>query len=523
MATKKRNKSKKSKILVKAVKSVKITALKTNKEPDGVKKTKIRVIGIGGGAGNIVSEIASRLKSGSQPRNSSFVVANTDLQALRATKRNTIRFQFGENFTRGLGAGMNVELAETAAQTEKEKIKKLFLGQDLCILVASLGGGTGSGAGPIFAKIAKSMGIITLGVFTLPFKFEGERKLEIARDALLKLKPNLNAISILPNERIFQIIDKSTPLKEAFSSINKSLAESLQGLIEMIYLPGLINIDFADLRAILQGKGRLAFLNAVEVEGANRLAEATKSVLASPLYPYTIKGAKGVLFNIAGERGLSLSEVSQISKTISELVNPEAKIIFGISENKKYQDKIKVTLLAIGCSTKIFSEEAKKPKTSASKKKRRQKRKIKKVVKEDKSSSSPTEALDEVKKRTKFSSNFAATRVNKLAKKIKIKISQKPREKEVLPAQKPGENASTTRASAKGGDERSSSSADSSAEREEIKIRKNALQIKKETEEMEKEYMEKEKIWEPPAFLRLRPNQRLFNPPRPKEENKGEI
>ena len=146
-----------------------------------------------------------------------------------------------------------------------------------------------------------------------------------------------------------------------------------------------------------------------------------------------------------------------------------------------------------------------------------------KVGKEDKSSSSPTEALDEVKKRTKFSSNFAATRVNKLAKKIKIKISQKPREKEVLPAQKPGENASTTRASAKGGDERSSSSADSSAEREEIKIRKNALQIKKETEEMEKEYMEKEKIWEPPAFLRLRPKKLPFNPSRPKEENRGEI
>ena len=535
---KKKNKSLKEKVLPKAVKSVKITAEKKNLEPDGVKKTKIRVIGIGGGAGNIVSEIASRLKYGSQPRNSSFVVANTDLQALRATKRNTIRFQFGENFTRGLGAGMNVELAEEAAQTEKEKIKKLFLGQDLCILVASLGGGTGSGAGPVFAKIAKSMGIITLGVFTLPFKFEGERKLEIARDALLKLKPNLNAISILPNERIFQIIDKSTPLKEAFSSINKSLAESLQGLIEMIYLPGLINIDFADLRAILQGKGRLAFLNAVEVEGANRLAEATKSVLASPLYPYTIKGAKGVLFNIAGERGLSLSEVSQISKTISELVNPEAKIIFGISENKKYQDKIKVTLLAIGCSTKIFSEEAKKPKTSASKKKRRQKRKIKKVVEEDKSSSSPlrfarvkektkTEKKPKMKSKKKKSvkkpPKTGKSEEVKLVKKIKIKIFEEPKKNEIPSTENRESGSPSAVFSAETVNELRSSPPFANARVGEVKLRKNALQIKKETEEMEKEYMEKEKIWESPAFLRLRPKKLPFNPSRPKEENRGEI
>ena len=352
------------------------------------------------------------------------------------------------------------------------------------------------------------MGIITLGVFTLPFKFEGERKLEIARDALLKLKPNLNAISILPNERIFQIIDKSTPLKEAFSSINKSLAESLQGLIEMIYLPGLINIDFADLRAILQGKGRLAFLNAVEVEGANRLAEAIKKVLASPLYPYTIKGAKGVLFNIAGERGLSLSEVSQISKTISELVNPEAKIIFGISENKKYQDKIKVTLLATGCSTKIFSEEAKKPKNRILKKKRHKKSLAKSVKRKRK---------PEKQKPAKSSPAVGHSSLNKSARKIKIKVSSSPEEKETPPPDK-GSSVNAV-FSAEVDELRSSSPFANARVREGIKIRKNALQVKKETEEMEKEYMEKEKIWEPPAFLRLRRKKLPFNPSRPKEEN----
>lgn len=421
--------------------------------PEIIKKTKVRIIGIGGGAGNIISEIASRVGR------ASFVAANTDRQALKSTNRQVARFQFGIGFTHGLGTGMNTEVAREAAEAEKEKIKKLFQGQDLCVLVASLGGGTGSGAAPIFAKIAKSAGVLTIGVFTLPFKFEGERKMEIAKENLQKIRPYLNAIAILPNERIFQIIEKETPLREAFSRINKNLADSLEGLVEMIYLPGLINIDFADVKTILQGQGRICYLNTVEVHGANRGMEAIKKVLSSPLYPYTIKGAKGVLFNITGEKEISLSEVSQISKTISEQANTEARIIFGISQDKKYQDKIKVALLASGCATKVFPNEAPvKPKKARKVKRARKTRKARKA-----------EKTPEIKKKKPK---------KKSAKKTKTAVKAN---QEVLPVP--------------------------------LKVRKNALQVKKEADQAEKEIVEKESFWETPPFSRkIGPNQPPSNP-----------
>ncbi len=404
-------------------------------EEERVKRTKIRVIGIGGGGSSIVSEIASRVTQ------ASFVVANTDRQALKAASRKTIRFQFGQGLTRGLGTGMNADLGREAAQNEKEKIQKLLEGQDLCILVVSLGGGVGSGAAPVFAKISKSLGNLTYGIFTLPFKFEGEKKMEIAKNALESIKPSLNALSIIPNERIFQIIDKSTPLKQALSAINRNLTESLAGLIETIYEPGLINIDFADLKTIFEGRGRLAYLNTVVVPRSEKSSqEAIEKALNSPLYPYTIRGAKGVLFNITGEKEISLNEVNQISKSISELVNKEAKIIFGISQDKKYQDKIKTTVLATGCGIKIFSEKSQK-------KKRRKKKKILPPPPEPEK---------------------------------KIKTKPKKKKKEMETSKKLPEVVTSS----------------------EERVRKNGLQIKKEAEEEEKEMLAKEKFWESPAFLR---------------------
>ena len=312
-------------------------------QSERVKRTKIRVIGVGGGGGSIVSEIASRVSQ------ASFVVANTDLQALKTVSRKATRFQFGASLTQGLGTGMNPELGQIAAQQEKEKIKKLLEGQDLCILVVCLGGGTGSGAAPIFAKISKSLGNLTYGIFTLPFKFEGEKKMGIAKASLERVRPYLNALSIIPNERIFQIVDKATPLQQALSAINRNLSESLAGLIETIYEPGLINIDFADLKTVLEGRGRLAYLNAVVVpKGEKSPQEAIEKVLNSPLYPYTIRGAKGVLFNIAGEKEINLNEVNQISRNISSLLNKEAKIIFGAGIDESLKDEIKITVVATG-------------------------------------------------------------------------------------------------------------------------------------------------------------------------------
>jgi cell division protein FtsZ len=402
-------------------------------EAETIKKTKIRVIGIGGGAGNIVSEIASRMKK------ASFVVANTDRQALRGTSRKAIRFHFGQNFTQGLGTGMNAELGETACQNEKEKIKKIFEDQDFSVIVACLGGGTGSGASPVFAKISKATGSITLGIFTLPFKFEGEKKMEIARASLEKLKPKLNALCIIPNERIFQIIDKTTPLKQALSAINKKLTESLEGLIETIYQPGLINIDFADFRTILQGQGRLAYLNTVEAQKrGSSVKETISKVLNCPLYPYSIRRAKGILFNIAGEKNLELAEVSQISNTISDLVSPEAKIIFGISQAtpSSSRDKIKITLLASGCAPRRRPTEG-RPKKRRVKKKKIKKpspvKKKKKIIPIPQQSTQKKLKIKKIKKPPKNPALFLkragptgqakkARRRPKAAKKLKVKL-----------------------------------------------------------------------------------------------------
>lgn len=424
---------------------------------DEVKKTKIRMIGIGGGAGTIVSEIAARLPK------ATFVVANTDLKSLKTTSRKAVRFHFGQSLTRGLGTGMDAELGRQAALADKEKIKKLFENQDLCIFVVCLGGGTGSGAVPVFAKLARDMGKLTYGILTLPFKFEGDKKNEIAMEGLKAAKNYFNAFSVIPNERVFQIVSKTTPLRQALSTINKSLSKSLEGLIETIYEPGLINIDFADFRTILEGRGKLAYLNTVEVVRKKGQEQdlGINEALNSPFYPYGVKGAKGVLFNIAGEKNLSLSEVNQISKTISDIANPEAKIIFGVAEGQKYSNVIKTTLLANGCAIKFFSGKAPK------------KKKQKPVVDKGKiilSKPKIKETAKNQKKRTR------RLKIKKPAKRQKI-VQAGPSQ-----SGKAGLGVKT--------------------KQEEDTVRKNGLQVKKETEEKEREISEKESFWETPSFLR---------------------
>ena len=401
-----------------------------------VKKIKIKVVGLGGGGGNIVSEIASRITK------ASFLAVNTDLKSLKSCNKKIAKFQLGQDLTQGLGTGMNPELGKLAAENEKEKIKSLLRGFDLSILVTSLGGGTGSGAISTFAKISKSLGNLTYGIFTLPFQFEGERKMEIALNALEEARSYFNAITLIPNERVFQVVNKDTPLKEALSAINKFLAENLGGLIETIYDPGLINIDFADFKTIFEGKGRLVYLNTIEsLDKEKRIKDLAENAFKSPFYPYTIRGAKGVLFNILGEKNLSLAEVNEISKIISGLVHPEAKIIFGVSQKTKANSGIKTIILAMGCGS---GEEGIKPSS---------KKRVKKVGEKEKIKPVKTKA---VKKKIK-----------EVEKKPKIEKKEKGVVKE-----KVGE------------------------------VRKNGLQVKKEVEEIEKEMIKKEKYWETPAFLR---------------------
>ena len=469
-------------------------------ETEKIKKTKIRVVGIGGGAGNIISEIASKIEK------ATFVAANTDLKALKEVPKKVERFHFGGNLTHGLGTGMNPELGENAAQNDRERIKKLLENQDLCILIATLGGGVGSGATPIFAKIAKSLGNLTLGIFTLPFKFEGEKKMEIARETLEKIKPRLNALIIIPNERIFQIIDKKTPLKVALSAINESLVDSLEGLIEMIYEPGLINIDFADLRTILEGQGRLSYLNTVIVQKKGDVSQtAVEKVLNNPLYPYSIRGAKGILLNITGEKDLQLAEVSRISKTISGLVNKEAKIIFGISHTRhrggypKYSNVIKTTLLAAGCQTKIgaFQEGGRWVGVHAKSKKRSPKKK--KIIEELPLTEEKPQPKPKTIKKRKKSKPSQKSLPKKAAKKVKIKVQGELKE---APQPEGEENrfSSSPFAVARETEEKKAAVSNPATAKEQL--RKNALQIKREMEEAEKEIEAQEKLWETPAFLR---------------------
>jgi cell division protein FtsZ len=454
------------------------------KEEEVVRKTKVRVIGIGGGGGSIVSEIVSRIKK------ADFIIANTDLKALNSIKQ-AKKFQFGQNATKGLGTGMNVEVGEAAAEEDKDKIKKLFEGQDICIIVSCLGGGAGSGASPIFAKLSKSMNCITYGIFTMPFSFEGERKMEIAEQALEKIKPHLNAFSVIPNERIFTIIDKNTALKEALSAINERLAKNLEGLIEMIYLPGLINIDFADVKTVLSGRGKLCYLSTIELSEQER-EEAVKKVISSPLYTYTIKGAKGIIYNIVGAKTLQLSEVSKLSKIIADSVNKKAKIIFGISQNEKYSNKIKITLLASGCAIKGVIN-SKKPRII--KKARSLFRKpeiIEKKVEEKieqkigrKPIEKPIEKSKLVMKKSVKNPPVGEVK-KKLARKITKKNIKKKPEKKII-REEITEPIIKKEEVENFGD---------------VKLRRNALQVRKVVEEEERELMEKENVWETPAIFR---------------------
>lgn len=448
------------------------------------KKIKIRVIGLGGGGSSIVSELSSRMKK------VSFVVANTDSRALKIAGKKTIHFQFGTELTKGLGTGMNPDLGREAAIADKEKIKKLLEGYDFCIIVASLGGGTGSGAAPIFSKISKELGNVTYGIFTLPFSFEGERKMEIARQALSKLKSRLDIFSVIPNERIFQIIDKKTPLKSALSIINNGLAEGLEGLIDMIYTPGLINIDFADFKTILSGpnigqdktSGKLAYLNTVAISHKkDDTKDLIEKILYNPLYPYNINGADGVLLNIGGEKNLTLNEVNRVLKTISSLSDKEAKIIFGVAQGKKYSGVIKTTLMAVGCKNKIFPTKMfpsfGKPKLLTADKQ------VSPILNQD---SKPEEKVEQpVQKKEVVKTKKNPKKKTVVEKKNNNKKTNMPAKKKETPVQKKNIKISVP-----------------VKEAEDVKVRKNALQIRKEMEEEEKEILEKEKFWETPAFLR---------------------
>lgn len=309
---------------------------------------KIKIIGVGGGGCSIVGEVAKIFARKPQKlfERIEFIGANVDWQALKTVPKKVKKFYFGEEITHGLGCGMNPELGEKAAETSSDQIKKELEKTDFCIFISSLGGGTGSGAMPVFAKIASEMNILTLGVFTLPFKFEGQKRMEIAKNSINKIKPFLNSIIIIPNQKIFGLIKEKTSLWRSFFLMNKILAQTFEGLVETIYRPGLINTDFADLKNILKQKGGIAFLGSAKGGGKNRTKNALKKLLENHFINFDFKNAHAFFCDIAGPKDLEMKEVEEVTKTIYYL-NPRAKIIWGINSYPNKSKEIRITLLAI--------------------------------------------------------------------------------------------------------------------------------------------------------------------------------
>ncbi len=322
---------------------------KSNKKEDGI--TKVKVVGVGGMGGNVVTRM---MLSGEKPRGVEFIAVNTDKQDLDYSVAHK-KLYIGKALTRGLGAGMNPEIGKQAAEENRSEIGEILEGADIIFLTSGMGGGTGTGATPVIAEIAREKGILTLAVVTKPFTFEGTQRATIAQEGLARLKDKVDALVVIPNDRIFTVIQKDTPIHKAFSYIDDVLKQAVQALAELINMPGIINVDFADIKSILKEAGTTLIGIGIST-GQDRGIKAVGSAINSPLLEVTLDGAKGVLFSVAGTRDLKMSEINDIAKAISANLDPGAKIIFGAYYDRTLKDKaIKVTVIATGFNG-MFSE-----------------------------------------------------------------------------------------------------------------------------------------------------------------------
>ncbi|MBI2552289.1 cell division protein FtsZ [Candidatus Uhrbacteria bacterium] len=304
---------------------------------------KIKVVGVGGSGGSALNRMVR-----SKIRGVEFVAMNTDLQALHYCLAPG-KLQLGKTVTKGLGAGMDPESGRRAAEEAQNEIRDAVKGADMVFITCGLGGGTGSGAAPIIAEIARDSGALTVAVVTKPFSFEGSQRGEIAERAHAELIERVDTIITIPNDRVLQIIDKKTSLLEAFDTVDEVLRQGVQGISELITVPGLINVDFADVKAIMSQAGS-ALMGIGRATGENRATEAAKAAIASPLLEISIDGAKGVLFTIAGGTSLGMHEVNEAAKLITSSADPHAKVIFGAVLDEGLKDEVKITVIATGFS-----------------------------------------------------------------------------------------------------------------------------------------------------------------------------
>ncbi|MEK3887054.1 cell division protein FtsZ [Bacillus sp. FSL K6-3431] len=301
----------------------------------------IKVIGVGGGGNNAVNRMIEHDVQGVE-----FIAVNTDAQALNLSKAE-IKMQIGAKLTRGLGAGANPEVGKKAAEESKEQIEEALRGADMVFVTAGMGGGTGTGAAPVIAQIARDLGALTVGVVTRPFTFEGRKRANQAGGGIGAMKDAVDTLIVIPNDRLLEIVDKSTPMLEAFREADNVLRQGVQGISDLIAVPGLINLDFADVKTIMTNKGS-ALMGIGIATGESRAAEAAKKAISSPLLETSIEGAQGVLMNITGGTNLSLYEVQEAADIVASASDQEVNMIFGSVINDNLKDEIIVTVIATG-------------------------------------------------------------------------------------------------------------------------------------------------------------------------------
>ncbi len=301
----------------------------------------IKVVGVGGGGSNAVNRmIAEGL------RGVDFVAVNTDAQALLMSDAPQ-RIRIGDKLTRGLGAGGNPETGTKAAEESNDELQEIIRGSDMVFVTCGMGGGTGTGAAPVIAELARNTGALTVGVVTKPFGFEGSRRQNVAVEGIEKLKEHVDTLIVIPNDRLLEIVDKKASMTEAFRTADDVLRQGIQGISELITVPGLINLDFADVRSIMSGGGT-SLMSVGTASGENRAVEAAESAVSSSLLDVTIDGAQGLLFNITGSSDLSLFEVNEAAEIIKRKAHPDANIIFGAVIDENLTDELRITLIATG-------------------------------------------------------------------------------------------------------------------------------------------------------------------------------
>ena len=310
----------------------------------------IKVIGIGGGGNNAVNRmVAANITS------AEFVAINTDKQALLMSKA-THRIQIGEKLTRGLGAGADPEVGQRAAEESKAVITEMLKGCDLAFITAGMGGGTGTGAAPVVAQIAKELDILTIAVVTKPFNFEGRKRMENAEKGIANLKKFVDTLVVIPNDKLLKIVPKGTPIVEAFRCADDVLRQGIQGISDLIVTPSLINLDFADVKAIMKDKG-LAHMGIGRGKGETKTIDAVRQAVQSPLLETTIEGATGILLNVKGGMDLPIDEVDEAAALIKEVVDPSCNIIFGAGIDEALSEEVEITVIATGFNQKVKTPE----------------------------------------------------------------------------------------------------------------------------------------------------------------------